>query len=138
MMARAILNNIERSERVIASVLHILLDKGLQDAWELSFEDLELSEDFEPFFGGAIKWLISEGIIRAEGVSEYINASALLISPTLTSRGFAILGHKFTIEGRAVTAVELVDAKSKGSPTYTGVGDFLGGILGGFTKSIGS
>jgi hypothetical protein len=132
------LNNIERSERVIASVLHVLLDKGLQDAWELSFEDLALTEEFEPFFSGAIKWLIAEGIIRAEDVAEYINASALVISPTLTSRGFALLGHEFTFEGRAVTVAELIDAKSKGSQTYTGLGDFLGGMLGGFTKSIGS
>ncbi len=130
------MTNLEKSELVIARIVQKLMDMGIQDNWELSFKDLGLESEFGQFFGGAIKWLASEGIIQVEGIQEFLGGEKLISAPFLTSRGFAVLRHNFSIDGHEVSAAQIVSAKSNGSPKYSVLGDFLGSVLGGYTKTV--
>lgn len=132
------LNNLEKSEVVIARILEKLLEQGIRDVGLFGFTDLDMDQTNEPFFGGCIKWLIGEGIIKVEDVSELINGDIHVVNPVLTSNGFALLGRTVSIGRQIVAVADVVRAKSQGSTSYSGLGDFLGGLLGGFTKSIGS
>ncbi len=129
--------SIEKSELVIARILSFLIDNGLQDS-RLSFKNLSLLPEYQPFFQTCIKWLIDEDYVRVTWLVDSISSEFHVCGAVLTSKGFAILGHKFSVNGGHVTAAQLVKEKSEGAANMTGIGDFLGGILGGFTKSLGS
>ena len=129
--------SIEKSELVIARILSFLVGNGLQES-QLSFKTLNLPVEYQPFFQTCIRWLIDEDFIRVTRLVDSISSMFHVYGAVLTSKGFAILGHKFSINGGDVTAAQLVKEKSEGAANISGIGDFLGGILGGFTKSLGS
>jgi hypothetical protein len=133
------LNDIQRSEIVIAKVLSLLMDWGIQDC-DLKFRELELDDDFGPFFFPCVNWLTEEGIIRTGQVRRTMDAPAggTVMHPVLTSYGMSILGHMIKIDGQTIGLEKAVRNVSENKRSYAQAGDFFGGILGGFTKSIGS
>lgn len=131
-------DGVTKSEIVIAKILEKLLQNGLRDGWILNFQDLGLSDDYSDHFSACAKWLVAEEIIRIQGISEYINGMSRVIGPNLTAKGFALLGQSFSVAGQTVSASEIVKDKASGQANYAPFGDLLGGILGGFTKTIGS
>lgn len=131
------MENIEKSELVIANILRLLMEFGLSEAI-LNFEELGLSDDYGPFFVTCVKWLEAEGLIRTQEIHQLLSGTGFVVGPTLTSKGFAILGHKFSIDGQEVTTAQVVKGKSEGSSNFSAIGDFLGSVLGGAYKSLGS
>mgnify|MGYP000480616667 CR=1 FL=1 len=129
------LDNLQRSEIVISKILQDLVETGLQDGVALQFEDLDLDNGFEPFFVGCCRWLLDEGIVRCTNEHQVLKGMPM-VNPVITAKGFALLGQPFagSVEGNRVG--DAVKEVATGNRNYAGVGDFFGGLLGGFTKSI--
>lgn len=92
-------------------------------------------------FFEVLTWMDAEGIVRTANIQEFDNgfyASGV----QLTSTGLAMLSEQPpTDTGLAQTVDEIVeDAKGAdlGAATYTKIGAFVGGVLGGWTKAAGS
>jgi hypothetical protein len=137
------LENIEKSELVIATILRILVERGIA-ASEMEFSSLGLPDSFFPFFATCFRWLQSEGIVRAEKVAAMSGDDSddavdlYIYNPTLTSRGFTLLGQSIKVGNTETTVAKAVETRASGQTTGWQIGDLVGGVLGGFTKSIGS
>lgn len=130
--------NLQKSEIVISKILEYLLDLGLRDGTSLAFEDLDLSDDYGPIFDGCCAWLIEEGVIRCAGTSQAMGGNLGMISPMITSQGFALLDQPFAVSEDKMRVGQAVKEVAGGQRNYAGFGDFVGGLLGGFTKSMSS
>lgn len=130
--------NLQKSELVISKILETLLTRGLRDGSELQFGDLDLPAEDEPFFNGCCYWLLEEGIIRCSNFEQLLSGSVFLVSPMITSRGFALLDQPFAGTEGATRVGQAVKEVADGRRNYAGIGDLVGGILGGFTKSMGN
>ncbi|WP_291735190.1 hypothetical protein [Leisingera sp. F5] len=133
------MSDLPKSELVIAKILELLMDWGIQET-QLEFTELGLSEDYASHFFPCVEWLRDEGIIRTGKISKYLdgNAAGIVSSPVLTSYGLAALGHKVKVGEIEEQLSQAVKDVSSGGKSYSQIGDLVGGILGGFTKSIGS
>ena len=137
------LGNIEKSELVIATVLRILIERGLR-AGSLEFKQLGLSDEYRPFFATSFSWLQSEGFVRAVRVTvipddeDETHDDLLVYNPALTAYGFSRLGQSVKIGETTTTLREAVDTRTSGKPSAWQIGDFVGGILGGTIKSVSS
>jgi len=132
------MNNMEKSELVVSKILSRLMDIGFTKT-TLSFQDLDLTNEYEEFFDLSVRWLLDEGIIRASNFAEAMDSSGSLVNPVLTAYGLSLLRQPSPVsgdEGETMGAA-IIKVSEKGT-SYAGIGDFLGGFLGGFTKSIGS
>ena len=129
----------EKSELVIAKILELLMDWGIQDS-KLEFNELELDDSFACFFFPCIEWLSDEGVIRAGEIQKYLNGpgQGTVMRPALTSYGISLLGNSIRVGDTEVKLSDAVKAVSSERKSFSGVGDFMGGLLGGFTKSISS
>ena len=129
----------EKSQLVMAKILEKSMETGIQE-WTLSFGDLELSSDFAPFFYPCLKWLESEKLIRVESYNRTMGgpANGSVQNIHLTSLGQAAMRQEVEIEGKPETVSKTVKRISEEPAYYSKFGDFLGSVLGGFTKSIGS
>lgn len=135
------ISDLEKSEIVIARILNLVMEWGLQEC-SLQFEELELDEEYATFFFPCIDWLMAEGILRAKEVILYSSATTVaggeVIWPQLTSYGFRVLGAEINLGENTQTLASAVEVVSKTKRSYAPLGDFLGGLLGGFTKSMNS
>ncbi len=135
------LDDLRRSEIVIARILNLLIGWGIQEC-QLEFHELELEEEFAPFFFPCINWLISEGVIRASSVERYssnkTSAGGVVLYPQLTSYGFNALGSEIQIGDNTPKLATAVKEVSDNQKSYSQIGDFVGGLLGGFSKSLSS
>ena len=132
------MDNLAKSEFVISRILQKLAENGIQSSL-FSFDNFDFEDDsFAPFFNQAVKWLEAEGVIRMDGFSENFNGHSRLINPTLTSYGFEVLGKTLELEGTPTKLASAVKTVSEEGKNYSQIGDFFGGLLGGFTKSMGS
>ena len=133
------MDNLQRSELVIAKILTLLLEWGITSC-QLEFEELELDQDFCNCFYPCIEWLADEGVIRYSDIQRTLGSrcSGSVTNPVLTSFGFKVLGKDIELNGEKTTIAAAVQEVKSGNRDYSVVGDLLGGILGGFTKSIGS
>ncbi len=130
------MNNMEKSELVVARILSILMDTGFTES-DLSFDDLGLEPEYEAFFDLSVQWLLDEGIIRAREFVKFVGMTGALNAPVLTAYGLSLLNQPSPV-GNKETMGKAVKAVSKEGRSYAGIGDFIGGVLGGFTKSMGS
>ena len=130
--------NLQKSELVISKILEFLLAMGLQRGTLLKFQDLELPDEYGAIYDGCCTWLLDEEIIRCEQRAEVIGGNIELFSPKITSRGFALLDQTFLIGEDRIRVGQAVKEVAGGGKNYAGIGDFVGGLLGGFTKSMGS
>ncbi len=131
------MDNLQKSEKVISLILERLIETGIQD-YRLSNDSFDLSEDLRPFFTQCFKWLVAEGIVRADNTSEMMGGSILIFNPAITSYGFQVLGQTMELAGTDMKLATAVQEVSREDRSYSQVGDFFGGLLGGFTKSLGS
>lgn len=131
------MTNLEKSELVVARILGLLMEFGLQNA-ELRFEELELDSEYEPFFETCIKWLIAEGIVRVDEIHYFMSEPIIVESPTLTAHGLGILGKKLSVGDSHISVGEAVQRASRETGNYSGVGDFVGSAIGGLLKSLGN
>ncbi len=131
-------SKLQKSELVVSKVLEHLLSLGLQQGTRLSFDDLNLPEDYEAIFNGCCLWLIDEGIVRCSNKSQSMGGDLTLFSPAITAKGFALLDQSFVVSGNKMLVGQAVKEVAGGQVSYSGIGDFFGGLLGGLTKSMSS
>ena len=131
------MDNSEKSARVIVAILNHLLEVGLQDNHPHK-ASLDLPVGLSHFFPSCFKWLKAEGIVRAERTVESLKGDISAVNPQLTSRGYAILGKELTIDNKNTTVAEEVKKAAADGASASAIGDFFGGALGGFIKSMGS
>lgn len=133
------MDGLQRSNVVFAKILQLAKEHGVSH-WSLSFDALQLDDEFRTFFFPCVEWLEAEGLIRVGSYARTLGgyAEGSISNISLTARGMAVLGQKIVLSGEEMTLSEEVRRVSAGEKSYSGIGDFIGGILGGFTKSIGS
>lgn len=131
-------SSLQKSEFTISKILERLLDFGLTQGMQLCFEDLDLPEGYEPIYSGSCTWLLEEGIIRCANMSKPLSGTPVLISPMITSKGFSLLDQPFVVGGESLRVGEAVKEVAAGRRSYASFGDFIGGVLGGLAKSMGT
>ena len=128
--------NLRKSEVVVAKVLSLLLEAGLKRT-TVNFQSLNLDPSFEEFFDTSVNWLINEGIIRAN-FPPVLAGTGTLMSPVISAYGFSLLGQNIFGSGEKKSNREVISQIASAPTSYAGIGDFIGGLLGGFTKSVNS
>ncbi|WP_375573434.1 hypothetical protein ABWH93_09165 [Seohaeicola saemankumensis] len=133
------MDNLQKSQLIMAKILEKSMEAGVQE-WTLKFDDLDLEVDFASFFYPCLEWLESEGLIRVGAYWRTLDgpASGDVQNVHLTSFGQAALRREVQINGNVEKVSETVRKISKEPASYSRFGDFLGSVLGGFTKSISS
>jgi hypothetical protein len=131
------MDDLQKSELVISKILTLVKGWGIQST-ELRFEELELPNELLPFFVPCIRWLSDEGIIRSGKIYEFDEGEGIVMQPVLTSFGMRVMGSDIQLGESTEKIATAVDRVSSGERSYSQVGDFFGGILGGLTKSLGS
>ena len=129
---------LQRSETMIAKILSLLMEWGIQEA-QLDFSELELPDEYRPFFFPCVKWLADEGVIRYDEIVRYQDniAAGMVLRPVLTSYGLSVLGQKLKIADAETQLSDAIENVSAGHANYAKVGNFTGGLLASFIKSIG-
>lgn len=128
----------EKTEIIVAKILSRLAENGTSKCTvDVPYIDPENTLEIDKkAFLDALDWLESEGLIRCgRGWLGLVGRDDCV----LTSYGFAVLGQPFG-KGKEPATVEEEAARIDRSNGLDGgkVGDFLGGLIGGFTKSISS
>ncbi|MGB3242995.1 MAG: hypothetical protein WBB25_00555 [Sulfitobacter sp.] len=130
------LDNIQRSEKTIAVILGLLIERGIQ-TWRMVSEDVDIDNELRPFFVPCFKWLVSEGIVGAENILE-TTSGMVAVNPSLTSLGFVLLGENLNMEDGQIKLANAVEEVRTTQRSFSQAGDFCGGILAGFVKSLAS
>lgn len=131
------MNNVEKSEVVIAKILNHLMEKGLQRG-DLRTGDLGLDEELQPFFEECCFWLINEGLITVKNQSIAMKGSLFLMSPQITSKGFAALRNSLLLGAEVSSVQDAIKATSNDIGYLAKFGEFSGSFLGALTKSLTS
>ena len=131
------MENLEKSELVIAKILGLLVEWGFRET-QLKFDELGLEEEYRDFFMTCIEWLETEGVIRVREKIKLLDGTATVVGPTLTAHGMVLLGKSLKISGKDMTISAAVKRTAKETGFYTGLGDLGGGFVGGLFKSLGS
>jgi hypothetical protein len=131
-------SNLQKSEFIISKILEVLINLGLQQGSSLSFADLSLPKEDGPIFNGCCTWLLEEGIIRCSNAAQAMGGDVTLFSPMITAKGFSLLNQSFILGDNRMQVGKAVREVAGGNTNFAGLGDFFGGLLGGFTKSMGS
>ena len=125
--------NSDGSQRMIAAIVNDLAKRGVRrgplDLPHLQLDDRDL--DIE-LFVDSILWLEGEGIIRTTDKHRF-GLDGTAYGFVLTAYGYRLLEQNFQGEMKLGQAVKEIAENNK---SFSGIGDFVGGLLGGFTKSI--
>ncbi|UWR33029.1 hypothetical protein K3759_13915 [Sulfitobacter sp. W027] len=129
---------IQKSERMTALILKAVLEDGIRYGTMLTIEklDFEQSDEDKSIFEGCCHCLLDEGTIRCTNI-EQVRRGSPLANPVITAHGFALLGQAFLSDSDERLGDAVRDV-ADGSASYSGLDNFVGGVLGGFTKSISS
>lgn len=127
------------SEEMVAKILNYLAQRGVR-LTDVSVLELGYPKDnkLEVLFANAINWLINEGVVRQRALHEIQGGTqheSVARNCVLTSKGFALLSKPFK---GSLTLGAAVRETAEGGPGYSNIGELLGGLLGGFTKTISS
>ncbi len=127
----------EQSALMIAKLVALLAGNGVQTTVLSTMEFIgapEKANDHQPLID-TIKWLEAEGVIRkSTGYSGDVMGDTIF-ELVLTSRGFWLLDQKLTDDLTLGAAIGKVNGNRN---ALGGLGDLVGGVLGGFTKSMSS
>ena len=128
----------EQSNLVLAKILELAMANGLTH-WSLEFHQLALTEEYATHFYPCVNWLEQEGLIRVGDYSRTMGgiANGSVDNISLTAHGMALLGQNIASHGTSVTLSDTVKSVSAGRD-LSKIGDLIGGIIGGFTKTIGT
>jgi hypothetical protein len=108
---------------------HTAIETAMGDAFSTgSTNVLQSGRPFDEVFAHSVIWLSNEGYIRSEGPS-----GLFMKQVTLTTKGLAALNA--VPQGLSVTIGSTL-ATNASARNWSGVGDLIGGVIGGYTKSI--
>ncbi len=131
------MDNLQKSEAVIARILTHLAETGLKKS-DLDVDRLGLDGELQPLFEDCTTWLADERIIRiGQTVAGTEPDEIGFLNCTITAYGFRLLAQGITLDGQKTSMGAAVKEVSSGR-SYSSLGDFFGGLLAGFTKSISS
>jgi hypothetical protein len=125
---------LDKHMALVARVVAKFISTGLMphDIDSRGVEDFLGTLDEKKVFEAVIIWMLDEGIIRAKNVSRTMDGTIRLAAVQLTAKGLAIVKQPLpggdTIEKR-------IQADA-GDRSWSSIGDLIGGIAGGFTKSM--
>ena len=91
-------------------------------------------------FSDCLHWMINEGLIRVEKIHEY-DGGYDFVGIQLTAAGITLIRQDTEdpeIGGSIETRVNESGGDDLGSSIYTKIGEFVGGAMGGLSKSLGS
>ncbi len=132
------MSGLERSVSLLAKLIARLEANGVIVATfsPIDFFGKDVSNDDALLFESLIQWLLLEGIIRKnrEPVGDgfgFIYTHHLV----LTALGYRLLAGKHSAN---LSLSQTVAKINESGGSYSSLGDFVGSVLGGFTKSIGS
>jgi hypothetical protein len=123
------------SEILVASILNLLMKSGLKRI-DISAEDvtrIESPDGGSEFFDDVMLWLRNEDLLR---YSQETDESFL--GCQLTAYGFSVMGQEFYKSKSGETVAKTAERIAGDGGNYGKVGDFIGSLVGGFTKSISS
>ncbi len=128
------MNKRDQSALMVAKLVDLLAENGLSktEVSSSSFLPQDADQAQIQLFADIVKWLQNEGVVRDHD-SYGDGHGGIVFDLVLTSRGFWLLDQKFAGDLTLGSAISKV---AKNEPMTAGIGDFVGGILGGFTKSI--
>lgn len=141
------MNEIEYHRYTVGRILAYLINKGLArvnlhetDATNIMIERRGDEEEVQTAFLDCLHWMRDEGLIRVASIDEYGGGYSVL-GMQLTAAGLALIRQGTddpdigpSIEERVTRAKDgELDARD-----YSKIGDFVGGVLGGITKALGS
>ena len=126
-----------RTHLVLAKVLDLAISKGVAH-WSLSFSDLDLGDEYATHFYPCVKWLEAEGLIRVGQYARTMGgiSNGSVENVALTSQGMAILGQSIDVNGEQEQLSSAIKKVSEGRVDYSRVMDAIGGLVGGFIKSV--
>jgi hypothetical protein len=127
-------SKLEQHLAVVGQLVAKFVSEGLSPQTIDTFApETLLGRSIDPtIFEAVVVWMLDEDIIRAKQKIETLDGRLRLNWVQLTSKGLNIVKQPLpsgdTIEKRV----------QSGSTNWSSIGDLIGGIAGGFTKSIGS
>ncbi|MDO5370823.1 hypothetical protein [Paracoccus sp. (in: a-proteobacteria)] len=129
------------SKSLVARLVARLAERGLIPT-TLSVRDFfDDCGDFEiALFDGVTAWLLDEGVIRQTDAAIGDDEDERIVWKTLvlTSFGFGSLDRKLDGGLTLGEAMKSASSSNRSDRSWSSVGDLIGGVLGGFTKSLGS
>lgn len=139
-------NNLEAQSAVVAAILRKLLEAGIVksdlsvDQFLSDIREAGYPEPIDPdgLFRDVMSWLEAEGVIRFGGVSDDGDGGELFHDVVITGHGMGLLGKKIEALGGATAADAIMNAKDRNASAsqLVKLGGLVGGIIGGFTKSV--
>ncbi|MFN3170288.1 MAG: hypothetical protein ACE37E_06310 [Hyphomicrobiales bacterium] len=132
------MTDLELSEKVVAEVLVRLFERGLLGLDIHAPSDVTGTQIDEAHLLSLMLWLEREGLVAFDFADASSNdgRKARYLQTVLTSKGFAALGYQFG-EADSLTLGQAAKQVAAGEGSFIRAGSFVGGLLGGFTKSIG-
>ncbi|WP_090732807.1 hypothetical protein [Paracoccus homiensis] len=132
--------SLARSEEMVARIVAHLAPYGVQrttfGSKELGYES---GNETRLLFIDAMNWLQNEGVVFSSEKIKFMNGTSegevYALRFVLTSKGYKLLSSRFNGDLTLGQAITKVNASGEG---YANLGDLVGGLLGGFTKSMGS
>lgn len=139
------MSDIEYHYQTIGRILAHLINRGLSrvdfdatDAMEIMTERHGDEDQVLSTFSDCLHWMKDEGLVRVATIHEY-DGGYDFIGIQLTSAGIALI-RSDPEDAEIGVSIERRVTESRGadlgSPVYTRIGEFVGGAIGGFTKSI--
>ena len=123
----------------MARIVAYLAAKGVRSS-DFTIADLGYQNDASDhqLFSDALRWLMHEGVVYSNEEHDVLEDDAepggvVASGFVLTSYGFKLLEQPFDGELTLGAAIQKATSDEAG---YSKVGDLVGGILGGLTKSL--
>ncbi|GEC59463.1 hypothetical protein ABIF38_002876 [Bradyrhizobium japonicum] len=87
-------------------------------------------------FIAVLRWMLKENLIHSDSVNEAGRGAVLIIARAqLSAKGFAVVRQKLSTGDTIESRIQNADV---GGRDWSTIGDLIGGIAGGFYKSLGS
>ena len=84
-----------------------------------------------------LRWMLNEKLIHSEHVGAAGRGSVLMVrSAQLSAKGLAVVRQPLAAGDTIEKRIEKADAGSK--KDWSSIGDLIGGVVGGFYKSLGT
>jgi hypothetical protein len=139
-------DNLEAHSAIVAAILRHLLKGGISRA-DLTVDqfrpDIRAAgypepADFEGMFSDIMIWLRDEGIIRVGQLIGSGEGEEFFKDCVITGRGMDMLRRKADVLGgrTAADVIMSTEDQSASAPQLVKLGGLIGGVLGGFTKSV--
>lgn len=130
------MNDLEASELISARIIARLAPMGVNRI-TLTLRQLDPDGNMpfsERLFIDAMYWLEEEGILRFE--MEKHQNHVRMRGCVLSAQGFSMLSQPFSLDGKTTTVGDTIKSVEDNGAGYSNVGNFVGGLLAAFTKSI--